>query len=115
MAAEKILNLVADNLQAAKGKELESRVISCCQDFSDIACIAENGSEQPGDFIIRLYLDKRDTKRINLKIVLSTTYKYIITAVGPYEGNDKLCSIIFSDYAQVLVVKRNRSKFTLTD
>jgi Ca2+-binding EF-hand superfamily protein len=114
-AAEKTLDLVTNNLQAAKGKELESRVKSCCQGFADIACLADNGSEEPGDVITRLCLDKRDTKRVNPEVLLSTTYKYVGIAVRPYEDQDKICSIIFADYAEELVVKRNKSKFTLTD
>jgi Ca2+-binding EF-hand superfamily protein len=114
-AAEKTLDLVADNLHAAKGKDLESRVKSCCQGFTDISCLADNGSEEPGDVITRLCLDKRDTKRLNPEVLLSTTYKYVGIAVRPYEGDDKLCSIVFADYADELVVKRNKSKFTLTD
>jgi Ca2+-binding EF-hand superfamily protein len=114
-AAEKTLDLLADNLQSAKGKELESRVKSCCQGFTDLACLADNGSEEPGDVITRLCLDKRDTKRVNPEVLLSTTFKYVGLAVRPYDGEDKLCSIIFADYAEELVVKRNQSKFTLTD
>ena len=114
-AAEKTLDLLSDNLQAAKGKELEARVKSCCQGYTDIACLADNGSEEPGDVITRLCLDKRDTKRVNPEVLLSTTFKYVGIACRPYEGEDKLCAIIFADYAEELVVKRNMSKFTLTD
>jgi Ca2+-binding EF-hand superfamily protein len=114
-AAEKTLDLVQDNLHGAKGKDLESRVKSCCQGFSDVVCLADNGSEEPGDVITRLCLDKRDTKRMNPEVLLSTTYKYVGIAVRPYDGEDKLCSVIFADYAEELIVRRNKSRFTLTD
>jgi Ca2+-binding EF-hand superfamily protein len=114
-AAEKTLDLVEKNLYSANGKELDSILKGCVDNWNKVMCLADNGSEDPGDVITRLLLDKNDSKRNNSTTLLNPVYRWVGIAIRPQDENDKLVSLIFADHCDEIVVKKKASKFRLTD
>jgi Ca2+-binding EF-hand superfamily protein len=114
-AAERTLDLVAKNLYSANGKDLESKLQGCVQNYGKVICLADNGSEDPSDVITRLLLDRNDTLRNNSTTLLNSSYRMVGIAVRPYEDTDKLVSIIFADECDEYSVKKKQSRHRLTD
>jgi Ca2+-binding EF-hand superfamily protein len=113
--AEKTLDLVANNLYSANGRELETRLKGSVDNWNKVMCLADNGSEDPGDVITRLLLDKNDSQRNNSTTLLNPVYRWVGIALRTYDGTDKLVSIVFADHCDEFVVKKKQSKYRLTD
>jgi centrin-1 len=113
--AQKALDLVADNLYSANGKAFEKLLASHVENWNKVIGLADNGSEDPGDVITRLLLDKNDTKRNNSTTLLNPVYRWVGIASRPYDGSDKLVCLIFADHCDEIQVKKKTSKFRLTD